>query len=119
MCLFALFSALGDLLEGGRAVNPGFAVLYGGFATVAGFLGYLYLGKRGEGTTSGFVRAESSQWLMDALLSAGVLAGFIAALILSFTPLAAATVYVDPVMVILVCAYFLKVPVADSGVHEY
>ncbi len=50
---------------------------------------------------------------MDGLLSAGVLAGFVLALVLSLTPLAAVTAYVDPLMLILVSAYFLKVPVGE------
>lgn len=113
MCLFALFSAVSDLLGGGRAVNPGFAILYGAAATAACLLVYLYFRRSGGEAGSGFVRAEADQWFMDGMLSLGVLAGFVLALVLGFTPLAAATAYVDPVMVILVSAYFLKVPAAE------
>lgn len=113
MCLFALFSAVGDLLQGGRPVNAGFAVLYGVVATALCLLVHLYLKRRGSGAGSGFVEAEANQWLVDGMLSLGVLFGFVVALVLSLTPLATATVYVDPVMVILVCAYFLKVPVGQ------
>ncbi|MBA2441215.1 MAG: cation diffusion facilitator family transporter [Rubrobacter sp.] len=113
MCLFALFSAVSDLFEGGRAVNLGSATLYGAVATAACLLVYLYFKRRGGGAGSGFVRAEANQWLMDGLLSAGVLAGFVLALVLSLTPLAAVTAYVDPLMLILVSAYFLKVPVGE------
>lgn len=113
MCLFALFSAVGDLIAGGRPVNAGSAILYGVVATVSCLLVHLYLRRRRSRAGSGFVNVESNQWLVDGMLSAGVLAGFVVAFVLGFTPLSGVTVYVDPIMVILVSGYFLKVPLTE------
>ncbi|WP_096435011.1 cation diffusion facilitator family transporter [Alteribacter populi] len=113
LCLFALSSAVSDLLSGGREVDPGFALLYAIVATVGGFIVYRFLKAGQKKIKSGFVEAESNQWLMDTLLSAGVMIGFFIAFLLTLTPFAHLTAFVDPLMVILVSGYFIKVPVTS------
>ncbi|SFE51236.1 cation diffusion facilitator family transporter [Alteribacillus iranensis] len=108
MCLFALSSAVIDLFKGGREVALGQAAIYALIATGLCILFYWSM-KRKEGSSE-FVKAEAAQWLMDTLLSAAVLVGFVIALILHASPFAYITPYIDPFMVLAVSVYFLKVP---------
>lgn len=108
MCLFALSSAIIDLLQGGRDVALNHAAFYSVIGT--GLCALFYWGIKRKAGNSEFVRAESVQWLMDTLLSAAVLVGFMIAILLTQTKLAFLTPYVDPMMVLIVSFYFLKVP---------
>ncbi len=56
------------------------------------------------------IAAEATQWKMDTLLSVAVTLGFISAWLVSVSPLAEYAVYADPMMMILMSFYFIKVP---------
>lgn len=64
---------------------------------------------------SGLVEAEAQQWLMDTYLSLAVLLGFILAYGLGYTRYRYLMPYMDPLMVVLVSGYFLKVPITSMG----
>jgi predicted Co/Zn/Cd cation transporter (cation efflux family) len=70
----------------------------------------LYLRRRARAGGSDLVRAEAAEWMGDTLLSIGVLAGFAVALVLQATGRAALARYVDPAMVAVISALFLRVP---------
>ncbi|WP_018923460.1 cation diffusion facilitator family transporter [Salsuginibacillus kocurii] len=110
MCFYAFFVAAGDLLSGGREVNPGHATLYAFIALTGCYIVQKYLRTRNKNLKSKLVEAEANQWLMDTVLSVGVLAGFGVALGMAYTPFAPYIRYVDPLMVLLVSGYFMKVP---------
>ena len=109
LCVYAVVSAVGELLRGGREIEAGWAVLYAVLATVAGGAVSLYLRRRAR-HGSDLLRAEAAEWLGDTLLSLGVLAGFLLALVLERTGQAGLARYVDPAMVALISAAFLRVP---------
>ncbi|NMI01430.1 cation diffusion facilitator family transporter [Pseudonocardia acidicola] len=119
LCIYALIGAIGELLRGGREVAAGWAVLYAILATGAGLVVSLYLRRRG-GQGSDLVRAEAAEWMGDTLLSLGVLAGFALALVLERIGHSDAARYVDPGMVALISAAFLRVParLLVSGLRE-
>ena len=53
--------------------------------------------KTSKSLNSEIVKAESNQWFMDALISIGVLIGFIISIILTNIGLENVSKYVDPV----------------------
>ncbi|SNR54596.1 Predicted Co/Zn/Cd cation transporter, cation efflux family [Haloechinothrix alba] len=110
LCVYALSVAVMELLTGGREVNTGWAVAYAAVATGGCAVVAAYLGREQRAVRSDLVRAETTQWLMDTVLSAGVLAGFIAAAVLERTGYERLAAYVDPAMVALVCLLFLAMP---------
>ena len=67
--------------------------------------------KKGDKISSELIKVEASQWLMDTLLSIGVLVGFVIAMILRNTRFSGLNVYIDPMMVIMVSVVFIKMPV--------
>ncbi|UTR16495.1 cation transporter [Salipaludibacillus sp. LMS25] len=111
LCIIAVVSAIQAILSGGRDISLGFALLYSFISTIGCWLVYVLLNKRKA--ASGFIMAEANQWKMDTLLSAAVLLGFLIAYFISYTPYAAFISYVDPLMVLLVMGYFLKVPIVE------
>lgn len=110
MCCISFASAVEAILNGGRDVNTGVALIFG-VINVLGCIGaYWLLVKKGKRANSGLVDAEAKQWLMDTVISIAVMVGFVFAKILSLTEYQSYAVYADPVMVIIVSIYFIIVP---------
>jgi predicted Co/Zn/Cd cation transporter (cation efflux family) len=115
LCIYAGIGGVFDLLSGGTKVEVGWAIVYAVIATAASLAVGLVL-RRGtrsqssKGPGKDLVRSEAAEWLGDALLSAGVLVGFLVALLLTSRGRADLAAYVDPAMVVLVSAAFLVVP---------
>jgi cation diffusion facilitator family transporter len=120
LSIYALVSAVGEILAGGRDIDVGWALLYGIVATVSGAVVSLILRRRARAGGSDLVRAEAAEWVGDTLLSVAVLAGFVVALVLEQTGRSDLARYVDPAMVALVSAAFLPVPakLVVSGFRE-
>ena len=111
MCLYSLIGAIQDIVNGGNTVEYGSALIYS-IVSVIGCGGvYIFMKKKGEKISSEMVKVEASQWLMDTLLSIGVLVGFVIAMILRNTRFSWLNVYIDPMMVIMVSVVFIKMPV--------
>lgn len=115
LCLFALFSGISTMLSGGQQVDPGSGMLYAFIASSICMATYLYIRKEQRRLNSGFVLAELQQWLMDFYLSFAVLLGFSLSFLLLYMGYNDLVHYMDPLMVILVSAYFLKVPIVSMG----
>ena len=111
MCLYSLIGAIQDIVNGGNSVEYGSALIYS-IVSVVGCGGvYIFMKEKGEKISSEMVKVEASQWLMDTLLSIGVLVGFVIAMILRNTRFSWLNVYIDPMMVIMVSVVFIKMPI--------
>ena len=73
--------------------------------------------KTSKSLNSEIVKAESNQWFMDALISIGVLIGFIISIILTNIGLENVSKYVDPGMVVLTSVIFITVPIKSILNH--
>ncbi len=109
LCVYALIASVIEILRGGRELSAGWAVLYALIATVGGFVVSIYLRRR-SAVGSDLVRAEAAEWWSDTLLSLGALGGFLLALGLQAGGRSDVARYVDPVLVALISAMFLRVP---------
>lgn len=111
MCLYSLIGAIQDVVHGGNTVEYGSALIYS-IVSVIGCGGvYIFMKKKGDKISSELIKVEASQWLMDTLLSIGVLVGFVIAMILRNTRFSGLNVYIDPMMVIMVSVVFIKMPI--------
>ncbi len=119
LCLYALVGGVMEILGGGRAIDAGWAVGYGVVATAVSVGVSLVLRRMSRGATD-LVRAEAAEWMGDAVLSIGTLAGFGVALALQLTGNDALARYVDPTMVVLTSAIYLRIPLrlATEGLRE-
>ncbi len=106
----SLYSAVTAMFHGGREVDASIASLFGIVNVVGCGLGWWYIRTKNQSVQSGLVEAEATQWKMDALLSVAVTLGFLVALALQLSPWQPLSVYADPMMMILMSFYFIKVP---------
>lgn len=112
MCIITLYDAAGEIAAGGHAVDTGMALAYSVVSSVVCIFVYMYMHEKGKKLCSDILKAESSQWFMDSILSVAVLVGFIVSAILSMTSWASLNRYVDPAMVIISSLIFIKIPTA-------
>lgn len=114
ICVYAFVNAINSLFEGGRSVSSPSAILYSVFTTLACLICWLYVHKaKKKIRNSGLLKIESKEWLMDTLLSSAVLIGFIFSYYVEKTSYSNLVVYFDPLMVIIVTLFFLKLPILD------
>lgn len=108
--LFSLYSAISSLMTGGREVDASVATIFGVVNILGCGYAWWFMAKRSRRFSSGLIEAETKQWQMDTLLSVAVTVGFVAAWLVSLSPFSQYATYADPVMMILMGFYFLKVP---------
>lgn len=111
VCLISLVSAAVALMQGGRPVGAGMAMLFGAVSVVGCLLIWAYLVRASNANNSGLIQAERRQWLMDSALSAAVLIGFACAWMQEHSQWSALAVYADPLMMLVISLYFIRVPV--------
>lgn len=115
MCIYSLTGSIKDLINGGNEVQYGYALIYSLISTLGCGIAYFFLKKKGKAINSSLVNIESSQWLMDTLLSMGVLVGFLIANIIKHTEFIWFNRYLDPLMVIICSSVFIKMPIKSFG----
>lgn len=115
MCIYSLTGSIKDLINGGNEVQYGYALIYALISTLGCGIAYFFLKKKGKAINSSLVNVESSQWLMDTLLSMGVLVGFLIANIIKHTEFIWFNRYLDPLMVIICSSVFIKMPIKSFG----
>ncbi|MEX0335752.1 cation diffusion facilitator family transporter [Vibrio tubiashii] len=106
----SLYSAVTAMFTGGREVDAGIATLFGVVNVLGCGYAWWYIANKSKRFSSGLIEAESKQWQMDTLLSVAVTLGFVTAWLVSISPFAKYAVYADPMMMILMSFYFIKVP---------
>ncbi|MDO4536018.1 MAG: cation transporter [Clostridium perfringens] len=111
MCIYSLVDAIRTIISGGDRMDFDFGLIYSFISVIGCLLIYRYLNKKSKKLSSDLINAESSQWLMDTILSIAVLVGFTIAVILSFTKFDFINSYIDPAMVIISSLIFIKMPV--------
>lgn len=113
MCFSSMFSAINEILNGGNDVEVGFALAYSLISSVGCTGVYLYMREKSKNLNSDIVKIESAQWFMDAIISVGVLIGFLISIVFKNIGLVAYSKYVDPGMVILSSLIFFKMPITS------
>ncbi|EPA8365476.1 cation diffusion facilitator family transporter [Vibrio fluvialis] len=107
---YSLYSAIGSMFTGGRPVDASVATAFGAINVAGCGLAWWYMKSLGKRHASGLIDAEVKQWQMDTMLSVAVTAGFVIAWLMTLTPMAKYAVYADPMMMLAMSFYFIKVP---------
>ncbi|CCO48410.1 putative Co/Zn/Cd cation transporter [Vibrio nigripulchritudo SOn1] len=107
---YSLYSAIEAMFTGGREVDASIATLFGVVNVLGCGYAWWFIARKSKQHSSGLIEAESKQWQMDTLLSVAVTAGFVIAWLVSVSPASAYAVYADPLMMLLMSFYFIKVP---------
>jgi predicted Co/Zn/Cd cation transporter (cation efflux family) len=111
VCVSTLTKASASMLSGGRETNALSAMVYS-LVGIAGCLGsWLNIVRlRKKARLSALVKAESMQWLFDALLSVMIFLGFLASYMMQNAGHGGYARYIDPLMVIVASIFFSVVP---------
>ena len=111
MCSITFINSAKEILTGGKAVDAELALGYSIISILGCLIVYRTLARNNKKICSDIIKAESNQWLMDTLVSVAVLIGFLICTILNKTSLAYLSKYIDPLMVVITSAIFIRVPI--------
>ena len=109
--VYAIFSAIDNLLTGGVDIVLGSAIVYACLATAGCAIVALITHRAARRTKSPILEVDAKNWLVDTLLSAAVMLTFAAALLFKRIGLGWAVPYVDPTLVIALSATVGVLPV--------
>jgi cation diffusion facilitator family transporter len=109
--VFALVEAVIALLSGGREMQMGPAIGYAVFATLSCAAVWLALRRSPSRAGSPLVQADAENWMVNTLISGGVLGGFVGAWALQDAGMAAAAAHVDPALVAAIVLASIAVPI--------
>lgn len=111
MCTVSFTTGVKGIIAGGSDVDTSLALGYSIVSSIMCIAIFLIMKKKSNKISSDILKAESSQWFMDSIVSMAVLVGFILSIILGKTEFAYLTRYVDSFMVIVSSLVFIRVPV--------
>jgi len=112
--VMALIGAVDALLEGGRNIEPGFAIAYAIFATILAWILAIISTKGYQSSQSPLVKADADGWIVNAAISTAVLLAFVAVYLIQDSDYQYIAPYIDPSLVLVVVAISLSVPIRMS-----
>ena len=110
---YALFNAIGSLLEGGRDLEFGWAILYTAVALIVCVLMANAERRANRKINSDFVALDIKGWIMAAAITAALLAAFIVGFLVQGTELQWISPYIDPVILAAVCIIIIPLPISS------
>lgn len=113
--LIALVDALVTIATGGREIASGWAIGYAMVATLVCTTTAVILRRSASVSDSPLVRADVTNWFLNATISASLIAGFALVPLLADFGWPAATAYVDPVLVAALVILLIGMPVRMAG----
>ncbi|QDL97213.1 cation transporter [Rhodopseudomonas palustris] len=110
--LYALVTAIGSLLSGGRDLEFGSALVYAAVTVIAcaGIAAVEWRANRKIG--SEFVRLDVRGWIMSAGISAALLIAFMIGLAVQGTSWQWISPYIDPAVLAVVCVLIIPLPIS-------
>ncbi|BBG30828.1 MULTISPECIES: cation diffusion facilitator family transporter [Zymobacter] len=106
LAIYAMTSGIVGVMSGGHTIDFGIAAVYAAVCALVELSYFFYLRHWGQRIGSLMVRYDTASWLMDAILSLGLLISFVGAWALSNTRLGWITPYLDPI-ILMAAALFL------------
>jgi cation diffusion facilitator family transporter len=109
--LFALVVAVDAILQGGRPVRGGVAVVYAVVAAVGCLTIWLLQRRAARRTGSPLLLVDAKNWLVDGLISGAVAAAFLTVVLLEGTALEWLLPYADPAIVVALSIASAPIPI--------
>lgn len=119
-CLFAFITGVKGILHGGREIVLEHALIYAVLSTVCCFAIYFTETYIARSEQSELVRVDSQEWLVDGILSAAILVGFLLVILLDKFGYSRWNAYVDPILVstLSIAASVLPLKVLKRNLRE-
>jgi cation diffusion facilitator family transporter len=112
VCGFALVSSIDAMIDGGRQLSPGLAVIYSLIATGGCIVVFLIQKGFAKKVDSPLLELDIATWKISGVISSAVAVGFGAALFLSGTKHAWVVPYIDPLIVIILVLVMIRLPLS-------
>lgn len=107
IAIYALLNGVFGILNGGREIELGMVIIYAAVFTVVEFAYFFYVRHRNRRLKSSLIQFDNISWLVDAMLSVGLLVSFVTALLLKQYGHGEWAVYVDPLILIVLALSML------------
>lgn len=111
VCAFALVSTIEVLVRGGREIHAEVGACYTALSAVWSVGISLYQRRLAQKLGSPILAVDARTWMVDAVMYVGETIAFIVYILLKPTGLAPLLPYADPIFVLIVVAFLMKVPV--------
>lgn len=107
---YALANAIGQLIEGGRALEFDFAIIYAVITVCACAAAAVLEMRANRRIRSDFIALDVRSWVMSGGITTALLVAFIIGRAVQDTPYAWVAPYVDPAVLALVCLVIIPLP---------
>ena len=107
IAIYAFLNGVFGIINGGRDIELGLVIAYAAVFTVVEFGYYFWIRRRNRKLKSTLIQFDNISWLVDAMLSEGLLISFVTALIFKHQGYAQWATYVDPAILILLALSML------------
>ncbi|CAM3784354.1 putative Co/Zn/Cd cation transporter [Pseudomonas reidholzensis] len=112
VAIYALINAVSSLLEGGRDLEFGLALIYAVLTVIACVTIAIVEARANRTLNSDFVRMDVKGWVMSASITAALLIAFCVGLAIQGTRWAWISPYIDPAVLGLVCLVIIPLPLS-------
>jgi len=107
IAIYAFLNCVFGIINGGREIELGLVILYAAVFTVIEFGYYFWVRRKNRTLKSTLIQFDNISWLVDAMLSVGLLISFLTALALTHQGYAQWAAYVDPAILIVLALSML------------
>ena len=107
IAIYAFLNGVFGIINGGRDIELGLVIVYAAVFTVVEFAYYFWVKRKNRKLKSTLIQFDNVSWLVDAMLSVGLLISFVTALVLKHQGYAQWAAYVDPAILILLALSML------------
>jgi cation diffusion facilitator family transporter len=111
ICAYALIATVEVLLRGGREIHAEVAIFYTALSAIWSVGVFWYQRRLARQLGSPALAVDARTWLVDGVLYVGETGGFFIYLLLLPTALAPWLRYADPIFVLIVVGFLMKVPI--------
>jgi cation diffusion facilitator family transporter len=112
--IFALIEALRALASGGRPITAGAAIIYALIASCACWFAYLGTRTAAVRSQSPLVKADSRNWMVNAVISTAVMLAFLSTILIRKVGADYLLPYVDPVLVVALVVITIWIPLRQT-----
>lgn len=112
VALYALINAVASLLDGGRELEFGVALIYAVLTVIACVAIAMAEARANRKIGSDFVRMDVKGWVMSASITAALLIAFCVGIAVQGTEWEWISPYIDPAVLALVCLVIIPIPLS-------
>lgn len=120
LCFYAFINAVKGLLEGGRELEFGWAIVYALIVSVICFIMFFNQRRINRSIESELIALDTKSWFMSASISSALLIAFFTAWLLEGTRFDYLTPFIDPGVLALLTLILIPVPIGTvvSAIKE-